>query len=238
MTTPPFTAVRCHRFRTGSIAEITDTVAQEIELTIRLDNGPLHRLFASPRELDVLALGHAALEYTPPERVPEILHETPHHFEMASAEDCRPALDPTLPRILSPSELLLLMRRFIAAPGLWDETGCFHRAALFDTVSGEFVARAEDIGRHNCADRLAGHCLRIGIRPGNLILFLSCRVTASMMEKAVRLGVRLIVSRSAVTDAAIASAGRHGAILIGFAREAEERLTVFTDPGKLLPPSH
>lgn len=230
MTTPdPFRTVPCRRFRAGRVAEITDTVAQETAITVVLDNGQARKLFASPRELDLLALGHAELELLAPGRVPEIVRAADGRFEMVSRADSRPAADAMLPHALTAPDLVALMRRFIAAPGLWDSTGCFHRAALYDTVSGEFVAWAEDIGRHNCLDRLAGHCLVHGLRPEELVLFLSCRVTASMMHKAARAGSRLIVSRSAVTDRAIDTARQAGASLIGFAREAEERLTVFTD---------
>jgi FdhD protein len=225
----PTRSVACRRYRDGRFADTTDTVAQEISLTVCLDGGQTKRLFACPLDPLSLALGHAALEMAPPGRVPDIVRVEGLHFELASRPDRAPEIPSGLPRALPAGGLVALMRRFIAAPGLWDGTGCFHRAALFDTQSGEFLARAEDIGRHNCLDRLAGYGVRQEIRLAGLILFLSCRVTASLMEKAARAGSRLIVSRSAVTDAAIETAVRSGASLVGFAREAEERLTVFTD---------
>ncbi|GAB7078369.1 formate dehydrogenase accessory sulfurtransferase FdhD [Megalodesulfovibrio paquesii] len=234
----PFQTVPCLRFLAGETCEMADTVAQEVAISLRLDDGPPRRLFASPRALEVLALGHAALELAAPGQIPE-LAELPEvaerqgalaqAFALRSRPDSRPAADPALPHGRSAADLLALMRRFIAAPGLWDSTGCFHRAALLDTTTDEFVARAEDIGRHNCVDRLAGYCVLNGLRPANLMLFLSCRVTASMMDKAARLGARVIVSRSAVTDAAIALALHTGTTLVGFARDAEERLTIFAD---------
>lgn len=231
-----FKTVPCHRFRAGQFLEIRDTVAQEIELTIVLDNGPEQRLFASPLHLETLALGYALLELAAPLCVPEIQHMDQGYFEMVSQKDVRPIPNSALPLTLPAAELVGLMRKFIAAPGLWDNTGCFHRAALYDTQARDFVAWAEDIGRHNCLDRLVGECLIKGIQPAELILFLSCRVTASMMDKAARAGSRLIVSRSAVSDAAIARATEVGATLIGFARESEERLTIFADPGQKVMP--
>lgn len=212
------------------MSAVTDTVAREVALTVRLDDGPARRLFASPLDVAQLALGHAALEMTPAGRVPVLSRSEALHFELVSRPDPRPAADPGLPRVLPAADWVGRMRRFIAAPGLWDDTGCFHRAALYDTVAGEFLARSEDIGRHNCLDRLAGQALGLGVRLEGLVLFVSCRVTASLMEKALRAGSRFVVSRSAVTDAAMALAGEAGATLVGFAREAEERLTVFVDP--------
>jgi FdhD protein len=61
---------------------------------------------------------------------------------------------------LAPGNVVESMRRFIAAPGLWNDTGCFHRACALDPVIGDFSFRAEDIGRHNCLDRLCGQALR------------------------------------------------------------------------------
>ena len=228
--------VPCRRYRDGLFTDITDAVAQEVRLTVRLDGGETRRLFAAPTDPEALALGHAALEMVAPGQVPVLLRAGGLLFELASRPDTTRVPDPSLPRPIPAADLMGLMHRFIVAPGLWDGTGCFHRAALYDTVSGEFVARAEDIGRHNCLDRLAGQGIRHGKHLAELALFLSCRVTASMMEKALRAGSRLIVSRSAVTEAALVAAREAGVTLIGFARDAEARFTVFTDaPGKVGP---
>jgi FdhD protein len=51
-----------------------------------------------------------------------------------------------------------------------------------------------------------------------------------MCEKALRAGFTCIVSRSAVTTEAVRLAQEGGISLAGFAREAENRFTVFCDP--------
>jgi len=223
-------SVSCRRFREGRFAAITDEVATEIRVTLDLAGVGRRTLFAAPIDPEGLALGHAALDMLEAGRIPGLARGEGLLFELDARPDNRAAADPALPRPMAAQELLACMRRFIAAPGFWDGTGCFHRAGLYDTVAGEFVARAEDIGRHNCLDRLAGWGVRQGRRLGEVILFLSCRVTASMMEKALRAGVRMVVSRSAVTGAALDAAREAGTTLIGFARDAEERFTIFSDP--------
>jgi FdhD protein len=126
------------------------------------------------------------------------------------------------------------MAEFIHVPGLWDGTGCYHRAALLHGAAGRFARMAEDIGRHNCLDRLAGHIALSGgcarMNPAEYILFVTARISASLYCKARRLGVRCIVSRAAVTSASIAMARKQGVTLIGFCRPEEERLTLFHDP--------
>jgi len=134
-----------------------------------------------------------------------------------------------------PAELLARMAECIRLPGLWDGTGCYHRAALFHAAAGTFVRVVEDIGRHNCLDRLAGHIALAGgsgrMPPADCILYVTARISASLYCKARRLGVRCIVSRSAVTSAAIEKAKTQAVTLIGFCRPEEERLTVFCGPG-------
>ncbi|MFP5258750.1 MAG: formate dehydrogenase accessory sulfurtransferase FdhD [Acidobacteriota bacterium] len=231
MQLPPLTrSVSCRRYRDGRFADIADDVATEIRVTLDVAGYGRRTLFSAPIDPEALVLGHAALDMLEPGRIPVLTAAEGLAFSVGVVPDPRPAPDPALPGRLPPAELLGLVRRFIAEPGLWDGTGCFHRAALYDTRTGQFVVRAEDIGRHNCLDRLAGHGVRQNLCLPELVLFLSCRVTASMMHKALRTGIRLVVSRSAVTGAALAAAEEAGATLIGFARDAEERFTVFTDP--------
>lgn len=231
MPVDPLTrSVACRRFRNGRFADITDEVASEIRVTLDLEGVGRRTLFAAPIDPEGLALGHVALDMLGPGRIPVVTRADGCAFALADRPDERGGPDPTLPHPLAAAALLGLVRRFIAAPGLWDGTGCFHRAGLYDTTGGEFVTRAEDIGRHNCLDRLAGYGVRQGVRLSELVLFLSCRVTASMMEKALRAGIRMVVSRSAVTGAALDAAANAGVTLVGFARDAEERFTVFTDP--------
>jgi len=223
-------SVPCRRYRDGRVADIADDVATEIRVTLEVAGLGRRTLYAAPIDPEALVLGHAALDMLEPGQIPVVTAAEGLAFVIKAGPDLRPGPRPALPGCLPAADLLGLMRRFIAEPGLWDGTGCFHRAALFDTITGEFVVRAEDIGRHNCLDRLAGCGVRLSLCLPELVLFLSCRVTASMMHKALRAGIRLVVSRSAVTGAALAAAQEAGATLVGFARDAEERFTVFTDP--------
>ena len=144
-----------------------------------------------------------------------------------------PEADSSACPALNPETLLGLMDRFIARPGPWDETGCFHRLGLWrlDAPRPELVHVAEDIGRHNCLDRLAGWLLRQRPRlPAEAFgLLLSARVTASLYAKARRAGFTVLVSRSAVSSAAVDAALTEGVTLVGFCRPREGRFTVFAD---------
>ncbi|NMC50442.1 MAG: fatty-acid--CoA ligase [Desulfovibrio sp.] len=240
MSMPPIVGLGCRRYRDGAFSEIVDEVAVETGIEVTCGPGPVSRLYAAPFDLETLALGHACLEMCPPgfrpiplagDDLTEAGRRDDHRrfaFDMIAKDTARPG--PKRHVFLAPGNVVESMRRFIAAPGLWNDTGCFHRACALDPVTGDFSFRAEDIGRHNCLDRLRGLAMRAEQDLDGLILFLSARVTASMCEKALRAGFTCIVSRSAVTTEAVRLAQEGGISLAGFAREAENRFTVFCDP--------
>lgn len=130
---------------------------------------------------------------------------------------------------ISPPGVVTAMRGFMGAPGLWDDTGCFHRAGIFDPGTGCVLKVAEDIGRHNCLDRLTGWSALSDIAVSDYILLVSARMSASLCRKALKAGFRFMISRSAVTTASVAMCQDAGTTLIGFARDRESRFTVFND---------
>ncbi|MGE9985678.1 formate dehydrogenase accessory sulfurtransferase FdhD [Desulfovibrio sp. SGI.169] len=244
------------RFGKGRWENLPELAAREEPVHV-LHAGGSSRLWAWPHDLEELALGHVLLDCAPqaedePGDAPVLLRmgrverlDAPagqHCLRVSLAGEsgsaCR--LDrlgrletaSNAPR-LSAADLLARMAEFFAAPGLWDGTGSFHRAGLFHPEHG-LLRVAEDIGRHNCLDRLAGFCARQGHDPAAHALFLSARITGSLYAKARRAGFALLASRGAVTSAALTAARAHGVSLVGFCRPAEDRLTVFCDaPGRV-----
>lgn len=191
------------------------------------------RLWSFPEERDMLALGHAWIEFCAPREVPAMTRQDGQSFWMHPEPMPEPFPDDEPPVVISSRVILWAMNEFLSEEGRWESTGCFHRAALFDPRNKRFLTRSEDIGRHNCLDRLGGWALARGFSLRGQVLFLSARVTASLAEKAARAGFCLIISRSAVTTASLDMARDLDLTLVGFAREG--RLTVFCDgPGRIV----
>lgn len=239
--------VSISRFKNGAFSPFDDIVTVEtaVAVTYEMMDRPSHEplgtrtLWAWPQDLAPLALGHVLLDQLPDDLClhrKATVEETGERAFHVRVGGLLPGSPPAPPAGLSGAEVLEAMRAFIGAQGQWNDTGCFHRAGVYDPAAHAFLHRAEDIGRHNCLDRLAGWSLLGGTPLSDKVLLISARMTASLCAKALRAGFRFIVSRSAVTTASVDMCLRHDATLVGFARTDENRFSVFTDaPGRLTP---
>lgn len=116
------------------------------------------------------------------------------------------------------AELLERMKAFAVQSDVFRQVGGVH-SLLFYTP--EYTVFSEDIGRHNCFDKVTGMLLREGklelAEKG--IVFISGRVSSEIITKVIRLGAPVIVSRSAPTTAAVRLANQYNVTLIGYARQ-------------------
>lgn len=237
------------RFKNGEWEEFADDVSREQVFEIMW----LHEkagqtgsgwLWAWPGpdsdELKELALG-----YTLTELLPSSLSSSALSGEMVFTVDSSAFMVPlrsttALPALMAspplqePQAVLARMTEFMEVPGRWDGTGCFHRAGIFIAPDGAnsdaYIPHVvEDIGRHNCLDRLAGYAVMRNQSLRGATLFVTARITASLYAKARRIGFTTLVSRSAVTEHAVREAKREGVRLIGFCRPHENRFTIFAD---------
>ncbi|MFZ5645173.1 MAG: formate dehydrogenase accessory sulfurtransferase FdhD [Bacillota bacterium] len=115
---------------------------------------------------------------------------------------------------------------------LFKITGGTHGAALFGST--EIIKHYEDIGRHNAVDKIVGHCFLRGIPLFDKIIVISGRVSSEILIKTARMGIPLVISRSAPTDLALQMAERLGVTLAGFARG--NRVNIYTHPERIKGP--
>jgi FdhD protein len=108
---------------------------------------------------------------------------------------------------------------------LYRETGGVHTSVL---SNGETIlVSAEDIGRHNTLDKIAGLCLMKNIWPETRILITTGRISSEMLQKAARLHAPILISRTSPSSLSIEMAERYGITLIGYARR--QRFNVYSN---------
>jgi FdhD protein len=117
-----------------------------------------------------------------------------------------------------------LMKQFQTMSPLFRATGGVHSAAIIQ--DGQFVAFADDIGRHNAVDKVVGACALKRVPLDTIFLVTSGRISLEVALKAARLRIPVVISPSAPTDRAIEVAARVHTTLIGFARG--RRMTVYS----------
>jgi FdhD protein len=130
---------------------------------------------------------------------------------------------------ISPDTLLDCMDQLLTAQEVYRQSGGIHCSVLSD--GGRVYCQAEDIGRHNTLDKLAGHALMEKIELSPRIVLTTGRVSSEMMLKSSRLGADVVVSRTSPTTRSIEIAQDLGITLVGYARRTQ--MLVYTHPQRL-----
>lgn len=128
-----------------------------------------------------------------------------------------------------PSEIFGTMEQLARLAENYKSHGGIHSAAVGDGTS--ILLHAEDLGRHNTLDRIAGEALLKGIDLSGMMLVTSGRVSTELAAKAAVLGISLIASRTSPTDMAVKMCEESGIVLIGYVRGG--RFTIYTCPERI-----
>ena len=87
------------------------------------------------------------------------------------------------------------------------------------------------MGRHNALDKLYGYCIQEDIPVRNKVLIFSGRISSEILIKAAKIGVGVILSKSAPTNLAIEIANDLNITAIGFIRDGS--FNVYSHPERL-----
>lgn len=128
-----------------------------------------------------------------------------------------------------PSEIFGMMEQLSRLAENYRCHGGIHSAAVGADAS--FLLYAEDLGRHNTLDRIAGEALFKGVDLSGTMLVTSGRVSTELAAKAATLGISLIASRTSPTDMAVKMCEEAGIVLIGYVRGG--RFTIYTCPERI-----
>lgn len=241
----------------GKLAATRRGLVSEFPLLLNVNGREIATLIASPHDLRYLVAGFLKLQGFVETAEDfhllsvcsdfgmakvEIRGELPQRLKPVLTSGCGTGITFNLPRPAGRQRTASLpARRFTPAAvfAMMDELarkaegyrshGGMHSAAVGD---GSVALFAEDLGRHNTLDRIAGEALLKGIDLAGTMLVTSGRVSTEMVAKCALLGVELIASRTAPTDMAVRMAEEAGITLIGYVRAGKFEL--YTHPERLL----
>jgi FdhD protein len=224
-------------------AGLTDEVAVEEPLELRVDGRPLTVTMRTPGHDDELAAGFLygeGLVDRPPRialsedlaaNVVEVagpLARDPGERRFYTTSSCgvcgKGALEEVAVHapVLAPGpvvarDLLAGLPERLDQPG-FARTGGLHATGLF-APDGTLLLAREDVGRHNAMDKVVGRMLLDGALPlYPRLLCVSGRLSFELVQKAAVAGAPVLVGVGAPTSLAVSLAADRGMTLCGFAR--------------------
>ncbi len=134
----------------------------------------------------------------------------------------------------TPQQLAALMREVHLGAALYQRARGIHTAALAD---GErILLQVEDVGRHNCLDKLAGAALMNQVDTQDKMVLSSGRISSEMLNKARRMGVPLVCSRTSPTSLSVALAAAWNITIVAYLRQS--RMRIYTVPQRIIVGEH
>jgi FdhD protein len=130
--------------------------------------------------------------------------------------DARTAKTSMSKTTITAAQSIALMNQMQNSSQVFLETGGVHNAALCSP--NEIIAVRTDIGRHNALDKLYGYSILNRIPVRDKVIVFSGRISSEVLLKAAKIGVGIVLSKSAPTDLAIKLAKDLNITAVGFIR--------------------
>jgi len=111
------------------------------------------------------------------------------------------------------------------------QTGGLHVAAVYK-ADGSLIALAEDVGRHNAADKAIGMAALNKVPLKECFLASSGRLSGDMTFKAAKVGIPIIASIAAALSSGLDAAEKTNVTLVGFVRG--KRLNIYSAPERII----
>jgi FdhD protein len=248
-------------YKNGTLEQAEGAVPREFPLKLTVNGREVVTLIASPHDLRFLVAGFLRLQGFVESLDDFMMLSVCEDFGIANVQ-VRKALPERLQPVLTsgcgtgvtftipeapekgkiatvgdggtftPANLFAVMDELSRQAKGYRHHGGSHSAAVAD--GGSILLYAEDIGRHNTIDRLAGEALFRGVDLSGKVLVTSGRVSSEMAAKAALLGISLIASRTSPTDMAVKICRSAGIALVGYLRGG--RFTLYAHPERLAMP--
>ncbi len=131
--------------------------------------------------------------------------------------------------IITLDQIDQLIVKLFDSQDLYKKTGGVHTSILTDGKNDSIIG--EDIGRHNTLDKISGKLLRDPVEYAEKYIITTGRISSEMIQKAVKIGATILISRTSPSSLSIEIAQQMGITLIGYARHNQFRL--YTHPQRI-----
>lgn len=240
----------------GAPQPVDGWVVTEAQICISVNGEELATFMASPQDVERMAVGFLANEGIISSAA-EIRHlhlaksgtcadvwlhdmnfERPRKFIITAGcgggvtfDDLSQQHEPLVSNLsATPDQLAALMRQMHLEADLYQQARGIHTAVL--ATPDQILLQVEDIGRHNCLDKLRGAALLDGLETEGKILLSSGRISSEMINKARRLGTPIVCSRTSPTSLSVALADAWSITIVAYLRQ--DRMRIYTHPERVL----
>ncbi|MCC6606743.1 MAG: formate dehydrogenase accessory sulfurtransferase FdhD [Anaerolineae bacterium] len=240
----------------GEPQDVDGWVVEEAQVCISVNGEELATFMASPRDLEPMAVGFLANEGII-QSAAEIRHlrlaksgtcvdvwlhdlnfAKPRKFIITAGcgggvtfDDLSQQHEPLVSDLTAtPEQLANLMRETHMGAELYQQARGIHTAVL--ATPDKVLLQMEDIGRHNCLDKLRGAALLGGLATEGKILLSSGRISSEMINKARRLGTPIVCSRTSPTSLSVALADAWHITIVAYLRQ--DRMRIYTHPERII----
>ncbi|WP_099159215.1 formate dehydrogenase accessory sulfurtransferase FdhD [Virgibacillus ndiopensis] len=248
------------RFDGDSFSKEKEEIATEFPLTIMLNGEEFATVVCTPTDIEELLIGILASEgvirYTDEintlhvdkqlgfayveidKPLTEVQHEHSKRFigsccgksrQFYFKSDVKTAKTIASRLSITVDQCYDLMKQLQIQSEQFQRTGGVHNTALC-TPNKIFSIRT-DIGRHNALDKIYGQILQDKIPLHDKLIAFSGRISSEVLLKISKIGVGILISKSAPTDLALKLANDLGITTIGFVRG--NKMNVYTHPYRI-----
>ena len=228
------TAIRkIHRFSGGDLETVDDLLVVEQPFTLFVNNEKVLSSACSPGEMRELAYGHLLSE--------RMIKDTDDVLAYSEEEgtitvSVRPFERAGSPSPISSNLRISTNRMFSAAAEarergeIFQHTGGTHAVSIYDPSGGMIFV--EDVSRTCALEKALGHALLGKADFSDVFIFLSSRISASMLGKIASCGIPIAGCVSAPTAQAVDLADKLGICLCGFVRG--ERMNIYSHKERVI----